>query len=105
MSQIVLTEEQMKVVRQSTVPVKVCDPSGIVLGTVDPELTPEFFAEMKRRGKSPGPCWTGEQVRKHLQALQEAWEREGPFDAPRMRELLDQIRAADTPYFRARETP
>jgi hypothetical protein len=98
MSQIVLTEEQMQVVRQSTAPVNVCDSNGLVLGTVDPQITPEFVAEMKRRARGPGPWWTGEQVRNHLRALQEAWDREGPFDQARMRELLERIRAADTPY-------
>jgi hypothetical protein len=95
MTQIVLTEEQMKVVRQSKTPVRVCDPQGICLGTVDPEITPEFIAEMKRRAAAPGPRYTGEQVQNHLRVLQEAWEREGPFDEVRMREILKEIRAAE----------
>jgi hypothetical protein len=95
MSQIVLTEEQMKIVRQSKDPVKDCDPTGLILGTVDPEITPEFIAEMKRRAAKPGPRYTSEQVRNHLQPLQEAWDREGPFDQKRMMELLEQIRAKE----------
>jgi hypothetical protein len=95
MTRIILTEEQVKTLSQANTPVQVCHPQGIVLGTVDPTLTPEFIAEVKRRAASPGPWYTGEQVRRHLQALEEAWEREGPFDETRMRELLDQIRTAD----------
>ncbi len=95
MSKIVLTEEQMNVLREATAPVPVYSPQGIILGTVDPELTPEFIAEMKRRAASSNRWYTGEQVRRHLQALEEAWEREGGFDEARMRELLEQIRAAD----------
>lgn len=98
MTRIVLTEEQMKLVRQSTSPVPVCDPTGIVLGTVDPEITPEFIAELKKRAKSPGPWYTSEQVRRHFEALEEAWQREGPFDNKRMHEILDEIRAKDQPW-------
>jgi hypothetical protein len=97
MQKIVLTEEQMQVVRQAKAPVRVCDPQGICLGTVDPEITPEFVAEMKRRAKAPGPRYSGEQVRRHLHALQEAWDREGGFDEKRMRELLEEVRAKDQP--------
>jgi hypothetical protein len=95
MNKIVLTEEQVQVLRQASAPVAVCHPQGTVLGTVDPELTPEFIAEMKRRAASAGPWYTGEQMRKHLQALQEAWDLEGGFDEARMWELLEQIRATD----------
>jgi hypothetical protein len=95
MNKIILTEEQLQVLHQSNSPVPVCHPQGKVLGTVDPDLTPEFIAEMKRRAASPGPWYTGEQVRRHLEALQEAWDREGGFDKARMHELLEQIRAAD----------
>jgi hypothetical protein len=93
----------MKVVRQAKSLVQVRDPHGLMLGTVDPEITPEFVAEMKRRARGPGPWWTGEQVRKHLQALQDVWEKEGPFDEMRMHQLLEEIRAADVPYFRGTE--
>ncbi len=95
MSQIVLTEEQMKVLRQACAPVAVCDPDGNVVGRVDPEKTPEFIAEMKRRAAAPGPRHTGEQVRGHLQALQQAWDREGGFDEKRMHEILAEIRAKE----------
>ena len=92
MNKIVLTEEQMKLVRQADSFVQVCDPQGIVLGTIDPELTPEFVAEMKRRAAAPGPRYTGEQVGNHLRALEQAWKREGPFDENRMREILREMR-------------
>jgi hypothetical protein len=95
MTKIVLTDEQMKVVRQAQEPVRICDPQGIVLGTVDPEITPEFVAEMKRRAAAPGPRYTGEQVRVHLQKLEAAWQQEGPFDEKRMKEILREIRAAE----------
>ena len=68
MTKITLTEEQMKVVRQFKATVQVCDPQGIIVGTVDPELTPEFIAELKRRASVPGPRYTSEQV--HDQSAQ-----------------------------------
>jgi hypothetical protein len=95
MAEIVLTEEQAAIYRQANEPVKVRDTNGIMLGTLDPGLTPEFIAEMKRRAKAPGPRYTGAHVQRMLQFLDKAWEREGPFDASRMRELLVQFRAQD----------
>lgn len=95
MSKIVLTNDQLQVLHQATGPVPICHPEGTVVGTVDPDLTPEFIAEMKRRAASDGPWYTSEQVSGHLQSLQEAWDREGGFDKARMHELLAQIRAAD----------
>ncbi len=95
MNKIILTEDQLQVLRQATAPIPVCHPKGKVLGTVDPDMTPEFVAEMKRRAASPGPWYTSEQVQRHLQLLQEAWDREGGFDEARMHELLDEIQAAD----------
>src|SRR5690242_8569342 len=95
MTQITLTEEQMKVLRQAPAPIQVCDPEGNVLGIVHPERSAEFIAEMKRRASAPGARYTGEQVQGHLQALQEAWEREGGFDAARMKEILKEIRGED----------
>jgi hypothetical protein len=97
MAEIKLTEEQAAIYRQSDKPVKVRDTNGIVLGILDPGLTPEFIAEMKRRARAPGPRSTGQQVRRHLQALQQVWDTEGPFDEQRMMELLNQFRAADAP--------
>jgi len=91
MQQIVLTEDQMKILSQAS-EVDVCDPTGKVLGTV---VSPEFIAEMKRRARAPGPRYSGEQVQGHLRALQEAWDREGPFDRNRMHQILNDIKAAE----------
>jgi hypothetical protein len=95
MAEIVLTEEQAAIYRQAKEPVRVRDSHGIILGALDPGLTPEFIAELKRRAASPGPWFTGEQVRRHLHALKEAWDREGPFDEKRMREIVAEVRKAD----------
>jgi len=78
----------MSIQRQSMSPVPICDPQGIVLGTVDPKLTPEFIGEMKRRAAKPGPKYTHDQVKKGLEALEDAWEKEGLFDVKRAREFI-----------------
>jgi hypothetical protein len=92
-----LTEEQKSLLVETLSPVEICDPQGVVLATAEPEQFPEFIAEMKRRASAPGPRYTGEQVRRHLAALEEAWQREGPFDKKRMFEILEQVRSADKP--------
>ena len=94
MVQVMLTEEQVRLLREAFgEPVHLCDPMGKVLVKIEPEMNQEFIAELKRRAAEPGPRYTGEQVRRHLQALQEAWDREGGFDEARMRVLLEEIRA------------
>src|SRR2546423_1800921 len=95
MTQIILTPDQEKLYYQSTEPVQLCDHHGRVLSVLPPECTPEFIAELKERARNPGKTYTGEQVRRHLQALEEAWQREGPFDHKRAKELLEQFRAED----------
>lgn len=92
MTRIVLTEEQAKLLNP-TEEVQICDPRGHTLVVLPPQLTLEEFAKLRRAKDSTGPRHTGEEVRQALQFLEEAWEREGPFDKMRMHELLDQWRA------------
>ncbi|MBM4067988.1 MAG: hypothetical protein FJ271_03460 [Planctomycetes bacterium] len=96
MVKIVLTDEQLQLLRQSKVPVPVCDNNGIVLGSADPAMTPEFIAEMKRRAAAPGPRYTAEQVRRHLQTLNETWENEGGIDEARVRQILKEFRERES---------
>ncbi|MFL5246039.1 MAG: hypothetical protein ACJ8FY_28545 [Gemmataceae bacterium] len=97
MTQLVLTEEQARLIRQALEPLQLCDPQGNVLRTIEPELTGEFIAELKRRAASPGPHYTSEQVQSHLQGLEEAWVREGGFDRSRMHEILRELRSKNLP--------
>jgi hypothetical protein len=100
MPDVILTEEQAKAVAQSLGPVLVRDPNGKVLGHLDPKLTPEMIAELKRRAASPGPWYTGEQVHARLLALQEEWDRTGGFDEAYMREYLKRLDEADPGHMR-----
>ena len=61
MPEVILSEEQARVVGEAFGPVVVRDPKGNVIGHLEPKLTPEQIAELKRRAESPGPWYTGEQ--------------------------------------------
>jgi hypothetical protein len=100
MPELVLTEEQAKVVAQALGPVTVRDAHGRELGYIEPKLSPEMIAELKRRAASPGPFYTGAQIQARLQALQEEWDRTGGFDEAYMREFLARLNAADPGHMR-----
>lgn len=103
MVQLILTEEQVRRVKLQGESVQLCDQQGNVICTIEPELTPEFIAELKRRAASPGPWFTGAQVQARLQALQAEWDRTGGFDTAHMRKFLAQLNAADPGHMRAKE--
>ena len=96
MTQIVLNSDQAKLYHQAKEPVQVCDPQGKVLGTLPPDYSAEFIAELKRRAQAPGRRFSSEQVTRHMQALAEVWKREGPLDEKRTQEALERIRAEDS---------
>ena len=93
MTQIVLTPDQVKLYNQAKEPVQVCDTQGKVLGTLPPDFSAEFVAELKRRARTPGTRFTSEQVTRHMQALADVWQREGPLDEKRTLEVLEEIRS------------
>jgi hypothetical protein len=101
MLQLVLTDEQAKIVTQAFGPLSVHDATGKVLGHLEPLLTPEMIAELKRRAASPGPWFTGEQVQARLQALEQEWDRTGGFDEAYMHEFLKRLDAADSGHMHA----
>jgi hypothetical protein len=103
MPEIILTEEQAKIVAQAIGPVTVRNPNGTVLGSFEPPLTPERIAELKRVARSPGPWYTGAQVQARLRALQEEWDRTGGFDQVYLREFMERLNAADPGHMRPEE--
>ena len=94
MAEIVLTVEQAEIYRHAHEPIKVRDTNGIVLGFLDPGLTPEYISELKRRARE-GPWRSGAHVQRMLRFLDDAWQREGPFDKNRMHQLLADFRSKD----------
>lgn len=120
-----LTEEQAEQLRQAlSQPVQLCDPRGEVLGWVEPvhqknseplelcdssgavvgrfetPLTKEYVAQLKKKARSAGPWYTGEQVQRRLQALQAERERIGDFDEAHMRDLLKRLNGEDPGHMR-----
>ncbi len=94
MTQIILTPDQVKLHNQAKEPIQICDTQGKVRGELPPDYSAEFIAELKRRAQDPArKRYTSDQVTRHMQALAEAWKREGPFDGKRTLEILEQIRA------------
>jgi hypothetical protein len=100
MPQIILTEEQFRVYKDSTEAVDIVGPSGHSVGRIAGPLaheTPEFIAEALRRLNAPGPRYSSEQVRRRLAALQAEWDRTGGFDKAYMREFMKKLTEADPP--------
>ncbi len=103
MQDIILTDEQVKIVTEALGPVVVRDAKGNVVGHIEPKLTPEMIAELKRRARAPGPRYTGQQVQARLKALEAEWDRTGGFDEAYMHEFLKSLEAADPPHMKAKE--
>ncbi len=102
MPELILTDDQAKIVAQAVSPVIVRDQRGTVLGQIEPQLTAEQIAELKRRAASPGPFYTGEQVQARIRALQQEWDRTGGFDEAHMRNFLARLDAADPGHMRSK---
>jgi hypothetical protein len=101
MQQLILTKEQTGIVAQALGPVSVYDETGKVLGHIEPKITPEMIAELKRRAASSGPWFTGARVEACLQALEQEWERTGGFDETYVHEVLKRLDAADPGHVRS----
>jgi hypothetical protein len=96
MPEIVLTEEQARVLDEAIGIVAVLKPDGVMVGVLDPKEA-ALIAEAKRRLATPGPRFTSDQIRHHMAALQAEWDRLGGFDKDYMRRFLDELQAADPP--------
>ena len=97
MAEIVLTEEQARVWRETGSTVTVRGPDGRAMAAVDP-VEAEFLAKMldrrERRWTDPRPDIPGPLFHASFAALQAEWERVGGFDAAHARQFVDRFRAA-----------
>lgn len=101
MKQLVLNEEQVKVLTEARRQVELRDNDGGLIGYLHFSLfTRAEIEEAKRRAASPGPWYTGEQVQSRLQALEREWERKGGFDEAYMHEFLKRLDEVDPGYMR-----
>jgi hypothetical protein len=80
MSQIVLSDDQVRTIEQANGPVMVTDGRGNAYTTVRLELHAEQIAEMKRQAAEPGPRYSGEDIQAMFRALEAEWQRTGGFD-------------------------
>jgi hypothetical protein len=96
MSEIVLTEEQTRVVRQADqeVPVRAAD--GEVLGVIDP-LDVAVLRRYRQRGNEPQPTISWAKMREHMRELEAEWERTGGFDEAYARDFVARLREQNRP--------
>src|SRR5260370_35053355 len=95
MPDLILSEEQARIILQAAKPVTVRDSKGTLLGSVSPFWTEADIAEAKRRlasGERGIPAQKGES---HLGALEAEWRRTGGFDKEYMHKFLERLRAED----------
>ena len=94
MHEIILTEEQTRVIADAKDPVEIRDAAGTILIKIDPYDARALAEHRKRKGK-PVPGIPGRKVLAHLQALQTEWERTGGFDSEFMKAFVSRLRAED----------
>ncbi|HET6576026.1 MAG TPA: hypothetical protein VFG68_20665 [Fimbriiglobus sp.] len=92
MPEIVLTEEQARVLAQSTTAVLIRGPSGVPVGLIDPREA-AVIEEARRRLRGEQRGISGPAVQAHLTALQQEWDRTGGFDETHMLTFLAKLRA------------
>ncbi len=69
MTQIVLSDEQVRSMRTGADTVEVLDPNGGLVGYLSRPPSDTAIAEATRRLKSDGPWYTTQEVRDHLDSL------------------------------------
>lgn len=102
MSEIVLTEEQARILAAADKTVVVRDPKGATVGVLDPREA-AIIAEAKRRLTSPGPRYTGAHIQARLQALQAEQDRIGRFDADYAKAFSTHLEQSDRARYGPKE--
>jgi hypothetical protein len=103
MPEIVLTEEQARVLAGATTAVVVRNPGGAAVGLLDPKEA-AIIAEAKRRLAARGPRYTSAAVTAMLDALQAERDRIGPFDVAYMEEFVRRLEASDPAKYGPKES-
>jgi hypothetical protein len=94
MPEIVLTEEQARVLAGADTTVVVRNPSGAPVGVLDPRDA-TIIARAKQRAASPSPYYyTSASVTAMLDALQAERDRIGPFSAEYAAEFVRRLEEA-----------
>lgn len=71
MVQLIVDDDQARLIRESAEPVEIVDRTGNRIGILNwgHEWTPEELAEAERRARSDGPWHTTQEVLDHLKSL------------------------------------
>ena len=103
MPEIVLTEEQARILAGANTAVVVRNPTGAAVGVLDPRDA-AIIARAKRRAANPSPhYYTSASVTAMLDALQAERDRIGPFDAAYAAEFVKQLEQSDPEKYGPKE--
>jgi hypothetical protein len=89
MKEIILTDEQARLITEATERVELRDAAGTLLFKIDP-LDAKALANHRRR-KLSGVVEKGipgQDVQRYLQLLQAEWDASGPFDLNRAEQIF-----------------
>jgi hypothetical protein len=92
MKEVILTDEQAKVIADANGPVEVRDSAGTILFQID-STDARALADHRKRKQSgiSEPGVPTEQVEAFLQRLEAEWNQSGPFDLARAEEIFSQM--------------
>jgi hypothetical protein len=94
MPHIVLTEEQARVLRQTTLAIELRDEQGRVLARVPPPTEEEIIERIKWNRDANLPRYSARDVQARLRRLEEISQQED-LDEAGVRELLRRMRAEE----------
>lgn len=103
MPEIVLTEEQARILAAADKTVVVRNPMGAAVGVLDPRDA-AIIARAKRRAANPSShYYTSASVLAMLDALQAERDRIGPFDAAYVAEFVKRMEESDPEKYGPKE--
>ena len=108
MPEIVLTEEQARILATSQTTVSVRDPGGASVGAFVPREAAIIAKYRKRLRENPsrrGPTYSSESVSAMLDALEAERARIGRFSVAYMTEFVKNLEASDPKKYGPRESP
>jgi hypothetical protein len=94
MPEIILTEEQAKVLAAATAAVTIRGPDGATVGVIDPREA-AIIARARQRMDSLGPRYSTANVLAMLDALQAERDRIGPFEADYALDFIQRLETSD----------
>jgi hypothetical protein len=94
MTYIVLTDEQARILVQTSAVIELRDSNGGVLGRTGPPSEEEIIARITQQRALNLPRYPAEEVESRLRKLQEIRDREG-MDQDKMWDLLERMRKGE----------